>query len=66
MLKKSTFVSKCIFSVQRLVNSDALVFLYTIGLAVSVGVLPWLPSIYPMIAARGVIGYSCGGLDIGQ
>ena len=46
-------------------NSDILIFLYTVLHALSMGALPWIPSIYGMAAARGVTGYCCGGQDIG-
>ena len=54
-----------LLTVHKKAHPDILLFLYTATHAISAGVLPWIPNIYVMSGLRGVLGYCCGGNDIG-
>ena len=55
-----------IISVQKKVQPDILMFFFIAGHALAFGLIPWIPNISIIAVVRGIVGYTFGGIDIGQ
>lgn len=55
-----------LFSVQDKFNSRLMLFIYTFGTALTIGVLPWIPVFVVMVIIRVLNGICIGGQDTGD
>lgn len=55
-----------LFSVQDKFNARLMLFLYTLGTAVTIGMLPWIPVFIVMVIIRVINGICIGGQDTGM
>ena len=52
-------------TVQEKFNPRLMLFLYTTGTAVTIGLLPWIPNFIGMVIIRVFNGFAIGGQDTG-
>lgn len=55
-----------LLSVQDKFNPRLMLFLYTLGTAVTIGTLPWIPVFIVMVIIRVINGICIGGQDTGM
>ena len=57
---------RTIIPVQQKVQPDILMFFFIAGHALAFGLIPWILNINITAVVRGIVGYTFGGIDIGQ
>ena len=57
---------RTIIPVQQKVQPDILMFFFIAGHALAFGLIPWILNINTTAVLRGIVGYTFGGIDIGQ